>query len=96
MFNKLLFLSALALSPLAGAPAFAQEGFDCPTMCEQSARQIMEKCRANHPGDTTYCPADDGHILEDCRRTCAGLEGKSPEELQKMLPPDFKEILEGK
>lgn len=80
----------------AGTPAGAQEGFDCAKTCEDGTREALEKCRANHPADSGDCPSDDGHIADNCRKTCAELGDKSPDELIKMLPPDYKDVLEGK
>ncbi len=92
---KTIILSA-SFSLMCLEPARAQEGFDCAKTCEDGARQALEKCRANHPADSGYCPSDDGHIADDCRKTCVELGDKSPDELMKMLPPDYKDVLEGK
>ncbi len=80
----------------AGDGAFAEEDFDCAAMCEQGTRQALDQCRKNHPKNPAECPADDGRIPQECRRICAELSGKSLEELQKMLPPNYQEMLEGK
>ncbi|MBI5637245.1 MAG: hypothetical protein HZA03_04655 [Nitrospinae bacterium] len=90
------FFIALAAVLFAGHGAFAEEGFDCPAMCEEGTKQALDQCRKNHPKDPAACPADDGRIPDECRRVCAELSGKSLEELQKMLPPNYQDILQGK
>jgi hypothetical protein len=91
MVKKMILISAMLLS--FGHAASAQD--DCPKICEENGRKALEACKANHkePGS---CPTDDGHIADHCKVICADLSGKSPEELQKMLPPDYKDMLEGR
>ncbi len=88
------FIAAAVL--LSSHHAFAEEGFDCPAMCEQGTKEALAQCRKNHPKNPAACPADDGRIPGECRRVCAELSGKSLEELQQMLPPNYQDILEGK
>lgn len=90
-----VFIVALAVL-FTGGRAFAEEGFDCPAMCIEGTRQALAQCRANHPKDPAACPVDDGRIPEECRKVCDGLSGKSLDELLKMLPPNYQDILQGK
>ncbi|MBI3580552.1 MAG: hypothetical protein HY098_00475 [Nitrospinae bacterium] len=94
MIGKIILVVAAMF--FAAAPAGAQEGFDCLKTCEEGGREALEKCRANHPNDPNYCPSDDGHMAEDCRKICSDLADKGPDELMKMLPPNYKDVLEGK
>jgi hypothetical protein len=94
MLRMALMVIVLVLS--FGGPVMAADGFDCPSVCEQNGRKALEACKTNHPNDPGYCPADDGHILDHCREICEGLAGKSPDDLRKMLPENYKDIQEGK
>ncbi|MBI5178412.1 MAG: hypothetical protein HZA04_04050 [Nitrospinae bacterium] len=87
-----LLLAVLAIATVA----HAQEAFDCPTMCEQGAKDALEKCRQIHAKDMGKCPKDDGSIPRECKRLCAEFSTLSPEELQKKLPPNYQDILDGK
>ncbi len=92
---RILFF-AVAATFFALEPSLAQDNFDCPAMCEQGTRQALEKCRKNHSANPSQCPSDDGRIPEECRRVCAELSNLSMEELQKKLPSNYKDVLEGK
>lgn len=80
----------------SGSRAFAGEDSNCPAMCEEGTKQALAQCRANHPKDPAACPVDDGRIPEECRKVCAELSGKSLEELLKMLPANYQDVLQGK
>jgi hypothetical protein len=90
-----LFVASAAIL-FFGQNAFGQESFDCPTMCEQETKQALEKCRKSHAKNPAECPSDNGRIPDECRRVCAEFSGKSVEELQNLLPPNYKDIIEGK
>jgi hypothetical protein len=94
MVKRIFVVLALILS--LSSRSWAAEPSDCASRCEDGGRKALELCKANHPNDPGYCPRDDGHMREDCVKLCADLENKSPEELQKMLPPNYKDMLEGK
>lgn len=94
MIGKIILVVAVMF--FAGTPARAQEGVDCAKTCEEGGREALEKCRANHPSEPDYCPSDDGHMADDCRKICSDRGDKSPDELMKMLPPNYKDVLEGK
>ena len=91
-----ILFAALVMLVFAGHSAFGEESFDCAAECEQGTRHVLELCRKNHAKNPAECPSDDGRILDECRRVCAELSGKSPEDLQKLLPPNYNDILEGK
>lgn len=90
-----MFIASAAVC-FAVPAAFAEEGFDCAAMCEEGTKRVLDQCRKNHPENPSECPADDGRIPDECRRVCAELSGKSLEELQKMLPPNYQDILQGR
>ncbi|MBI3794525.1 MAG: hypothetical protein HY280_07330 [Nitrospinae bacterium] len=91
---KKLFFAIVATFVFLGN-SFAEENFDCAQNCVVEGKKSLEKCKANHQKDPGYCPADDGHMPEHCKAICADASGQSPEQLQKQLPPNYKDIIEG-